>query len=75
MSDDHLESNPHKIRGTDQVWWYEEPVGICIAIAERHAAATYYPVEVFRRRIATKEETMTRAWLVLAVALLAGCAA
>ena len=28
MSNDDLKQEPHKISGTDKIWWYETPVGI-----------------------------------------------
>lgn len=30
MSDKHLRLDSHKIRGTDETWWYEESYGITV---------------------------------------------
>jgi len=30
MSDTHLLTASHKIRGTKRAWWYEESAGVCI---------------------------------------------
>ncbi len=30
MADEHLRLDSHKIRGTDETWWYEEPHGITV---------------------------------------------
>lgn len=32
MADKDLQLDPHKIRGTDKAWWYEEETGICIVV-------------------------------------------
>lgn len=30
MSDQHLKRTPHNIAHDQDVWWYEEPAGICV---------------------------------------------
>ena len=30
MTDFDLRNYPHKLRGTDRTWWYEEPHGITV---------------------------------------------
>lgn len=32
MSEKHLKGTPHKIRGTETAWWYEEPKGLCLVV-------------------------------------------
>ena len=30
MSNKNLKNKPHNIKGTENIWWYEEPTGITI---------------------------------------------
>lgn len=32
MAKDDLQRMPHKVRGRDDVWWYEEPAGISVVV-------------------------------------------
>ena len=62
MADKDLSRKPHSIRGTERVWWYEEPRGICIVtnyLGSDDSKSLYIPWSAIRAALARKEKEPT----------------
>lgn len=65
MADKHLKGDPHKIKGRDDVWWYDGSDGISLVheISKRPATHTLIPWPAIRLALARKDRPSPRTGL------------
>ena len=58
MSRKHLKLGPHKIRGREDVWWYEDLRGVSIIVEpQKHTTEFTIPWTTLKNALARKEQT------------------
>jgi len=57
MANKDLKLRPHRIRGRDDVWWYEDPKGIDICYKRNHFVV---PWRAIRSALARKDSHTTK---------------
>ena len=58
MADKDLKLEPHHIHGDPEMWWYEEPKGICVVV-KKGESQHYIRWDYLKAALARKEKEPT----------------